>query len=120
MAFPRGLSGVGLILVVTGAAAAHVFLERAEPRAGSVLRSSPTEVRLWYTGRLEPAFSTFSVVNEGGERVDLGNPRVDGANGALMRASLGALAPGTYRVVWRVLAVDGHVSEGDFTFRIVP
>lgn len=120
MASLTRLVGVGLILVVAGAAAAHVFLERAEPRVGSTLRAAPAEVKLWFTGSLEPAFSTLRVVSERGERVDLGDTRVDGANQALMRASLGPLPTGTYRVVWRVLAIDGHLSEGEFTFRIVP
>ncbi len=36
----------------------------------------------------------------------------------LLRVSLPNLAPGTYRVMWRVLSVDTHVSEGDFTFDV--
>jgi len=32
----------------------------------------------------------------------------------------GALAPGTYKVTWRVLSVDAHVTEGDFTFDVAP
>ena len=114
------LAGIALILAVPAAALAHAFLERAEPRAGSVLRAAPAEVRLWFTGSLEPAFSAFRVVDERGERVDLGDTRVDPASPALLRASVGALPPGIYRVIWRVLALDGHVSEGEFTFRIAP
>lgn len=114
------LVGLGLVLALTGVAAAHAFLDRAEPRVGSTVRVAPSEVKLWFTGSLEPAFSTCRVVNERGERVDRGDTRVDAANLSLMRASLGELVPGTYRVLWRVLAVDGHISEGDFTFRIAP
>lgn len=113
-------AGVALILVVAGTAAAHAFLERAEPPTGSILRAAPAEVRLWFTGTLEPAFSTLRVVDERGEQVDLGDPRVDAASLRLLRVSLRALPPGTYRVLWRVLALDGHLSEGDFTFRIAP
>ena len=38
----------------------------------------------------------------------------------MLRVTLAPLAPGTYRVVWRVLSVDTHVTEGDFTFTVVP
>jgi hypothetical protein len=38
----------------------------------------------------------------------------------LLRVSLPKLVPGTYRVTWRVLSVDTHVTEGDFTFAVVP
>jgi methionine-rich copper-binding protein CopC len=44
---------------------------------------------------------------------------VDG-DGRRLRVSLSALSSGTYRVVWRVLSVDTHVTEGDFTFRVAP
>jgi methionine-rich copper-binding protein CopC len=30
------------------------------------------------------------------------------------------LAPGTYRVMWRVISVDTHQTEGAFTFTIGP
>jgi methionine-rich copper-binding protein CopC len=34
--------------------------------------------------------------------------------------SVPPLVPGHYRVVWRVLSVDTHVSEGDFAFDVAP
>ena len=49
-----------------------------------------------------------------------GDSRVDPDNRALLRVSLPLLPPGRYKVAWRVLSVDSHVTEGDFTFRIVP
>ena len=36
----------------------------------------------------------------------------------LLQVPLKPLRPGTYRVKWRVLSVDTHVTEGDFTFRV--
>jgi methionine-rich copper-binding protein CopC len=32
--------------------------------------------------------------------------------------TLPPLAPGTYTVIWRVLSVDSHITEGRFTFRV--
>ncbi|HWW93893.1 MAG TPA: copper resistance protein CopC [Vicinamibacteria bacterium] len=40
------------------------------------------------------------------------------AGGSALQVSLNPLGPGTYRVKWRVLSVDTHVTEGDFTFRV--
>jgi methionine-rich copper-binding protein CopC len=45
---------------------------------------------------------------------------VDRGDARILRVSLPPLSPGTYRVVWRVLSVDTHVSEGDFTFDVAP
>ena len=107
------------LLLLGGVAWGHAFLERAEPRVGSTVRSAPAQVRAWFTQRLEPAFSTLEVVNERGDRVDQGPTRVDAANPAVLQVVLKPLGPGTYRVRWRVLSVDTHVTEGDFTFRVI-
>jgi methionine-rich copper-binding protein CopC len=106
------------ILLGAGVAGSHAFLERAEPRVGSTIKSPPSQVRVWFTEPLEPAFSTLEVVNQSGERVDRGPARIDAASPATLQVPLKPLGPGTYRVKWRVLSVDTHVTEGDFTFRV--
>jgi methionine-rich copper-binding protein CopC len=106
------------LLLGAGVAWSHAFLERAEPRVGSTVKSAPSQVRAWFTQELEPAFSTLEVVNEKGERVDRGPAQVDALSRALLQVPLKPLGPGTYRVKWRVLSVDTHVTEGDFTFRV--
>jgi len=113
------VASMAIVLTVSGAGA-HAFLDRAEPRAGSTLKASPPRVRLWFTGALEPAYSRVHVVNAAGERVDAGDSQVDAANRAVLTVTVPALAAGTYKVVWRILSVDTHVSEGDFSFRVVP
>lgn len=111
-----------VLAVLLGAAGArgHAFLERAEPRVGSTVRTPPTQVKLWFTERLEPAFSRVQVVDEAGRRVDRADAAVDSENQALLRVSLSELAPGGYRVIWRVVSVDTHVTEGAFTFKVAP
>jgi len=117
----RGLGAAAALtalLLGAGVAWGHAFLERAEPRVGSTVKSPPSQVRAWFTQDLEPAFSTLEVVNERGERVDRGPAQFDAASPTLLQVPLRPLGPGTYRVKWRVLSVDTHVTEGDFTFRI--
>ena len=106
------------LLLGAGVAWSHAFLERAEPRVGSTVKAAPSQVRVWFTEALEPAFSTLEVVNQSGDRVDRGPARVDAASPSMLQVPLKPLAPGTYRVKWRVLSVDTHVTEGDFTFSI--
>jgi len=31
-----------------------------------------------------------------------------------------SLAPGAYKVIWRVTSVDTHVTNGDFRFEVAP
>ena len=106
------------LLLGAGVAWSHAFLDHAEPRVGSTVKSAPSQVRAWFTQELEPAFSTLEVVNEKGERVDRGPAQVNASSRALLQVPLKPLDPGTYRVKWRVLSVDTHVTEGDYSFRV--
>lgn len=99
---------------------AHAFLDRSEPRVGADVSVAPAEVKLWFTEDIEPAFSTVKVLDAAGKRMDVADARVDGTERQLLRVSLQKLAPGSYRVVWRVVSVDTHVSQGDFAFRVSP
>ena len=120
----RTLNAVGLVLVVllwgaTGAGA-HAVLDRADPPVGSTVRTPPSEVRIWFTEGLEPAFSRIQVVDGAGQRVDKEDSHPDPSNPALLVISMPSLSPGAYKVIWRVLSVDTHITEGDFTFRVAP
>jgi len=113
-------SALAVLLWGVAGAGAHAFLERADPRVGSTVRNPPTQVRLWFTESLEPAFSSVQVLNEAGGRVDKGDGQVDPSNLAMLRISLPPLPPGIYKVIWRVLSLDSHVTNGEFTFRVAP
>ena len=104
-----------LLLLLTGKASAHAFLDHAEPRVGNTVATAPREVTLWFTQKLEPAFSSITVTNSAGQRVDTGKTRVSGNQ---MSVSLRSGGAGTYRVNWHVLSVDTHTTDGSFTFRV--
>ncbi len=112
-----GLALVACALTAT-VAAGHAVLQRAEPRVESRLKRAPDEIKLYFTERLEPAYSSVRVLNDDGGQVDRRDSRVDRANPALLRATFPPLPPGTYKVQWRVLSIDGDVTEGAFTFRV--
>jgi hypothetical protein len=106
-----------LLMLAMGEATAHAFLDHAEPRVGNTVATAPREVTLWFTQKLEPAFSTIAVTNAAGQRVDAGKTRVSGSQ---MSVSLRSAGPGTYHVTWRVLSVDTHTTDGSFTFKVGP
>jgi copper resistance protein C len=106
-----------LLVLATGVAQAHAFLDHAEPRVGNKVASAPREVTLWFTQKLEPAFSTVTVTNASGQRVDTGKARVSGNQ---MSVSLRSGGTGTYHVTWHVLSVDTHTTDGNFTFEVGP
>ena len=100
---------------------AHAFIDHTDPVVGSTIKQAPTEVRLWYTQGLEPAFSRVQVFDAAGEEVDKKDVHLDAKNDHLMIVSLPVgLGAGTYKVVWRVVSVDTHPTEGSFKFRVEP
>ncbi len=117
--YAHALAILTMALVASGAGA-HAFLDHASPAVGSTVHASPALVRLWFSQELEPAFSTVKVLSADGKQVDKQDKRVDRADAAVLQVSVPQLAPGRYRVVWRALSVDTHVTEGDFTFDVAP
>lgn len=117
--FFRGFAILACALMLgAGVASAHSGLKRAEPAVNSSLKRAPAEIRLQFTEQLEPAYSSVTVEDKKGQRVDNDDARVDPANASLLRVSLKQLVPGTYTVIWRVLSVDTHVTDGRYTFKV--
>jgi methionine-rich copper-binding protein CopC len=109
-----------VLIVVIGAARVegHAFLKDATPGVGSVVETSPPEIRIRFTEKIEAAFSNIRVFDTTGKQVDKRDVRLDRADRALLRVSLPRLNPGIYKVVWRVVSVDTHVTTGSYTFCI--
>jgi len=111
--------GAGFALLPM-AAFAHAHLDHASPTVGSTVAQPPKEVSLWFTEALEAKFSTVEVRDAQGRLVQAGPATLASDNAAQLRVPLKALSPGTYKVIWRVLSVDTHRTQGDFTFRVGP
>jgi copper resistance protein C len=107
-----------IILAGTARIEAHAFLKDAEPAVGSTVQPSPNEVRIRFTEKIEPSFSSIQVFDASGKQIDKGDTHADPASRALLHLSLPPLKAATYKVVWRVMSVDMHVTKGDFTFRL--
>lgn len=120
----RRVQSTALVLIAVAAAVtisasvahAHTFLVRSSPDGGSRLRTSPDEVVLDFTEVIDTG-STIDIERNDGQRVDVGSVGTDGDRTRL-RASLPALDDGVYQVNWRVIADDGHTTEGEFVFAV--
>ena len=108
-----------LILVATSTRLkAHAFLKDANPGVGSTIQTSPSEVRIRFTENIEPAVSSIQVFDASGKEVDKHDLHLDRSDPALLHISLPRLGVGTYKVVWRVVSVDTHVTSGSYTFHV--
>jgi methionine-rich copper-binding protein CopC len=98
---------------------AHAFVDHAEPAVGSQIHRGPAQVKIWFTEKLEPALSKIQVFDLSGTEIDKHDCQIDQSNGALLTVSLPELKPGKYKVVWRAVSVDTHVTTGNFTFALL-
>lgn len=114
----KRILSIALWLICSPSAWAHAFIDHAEPAVGSKLASPPGAVKIWFTERLEPALSKIQVFDSQGSEVDKQDTKVDPANGQLLFVSLPVIKTGKYRVIWRVVSVDTHVTDGSFEFEV--
>lgn len=114
------------VLAVLGGAAAvtqagaHAFIDHTDPAVGSSVKQSPAEVRLTFDKAVDAGASSVKVFDAAGKEVDKKDLHADPKDARQMVVSVaGTLGAGAYKVEWRaVSAGDGHVTQGDFVFRV--
>ena len=97
---------------------AHANLVRSDPPQNSVLPTSPQQVTLTFSEQVEPRFTSATVYDSNGKRVDNGF-FIDPKDPTIVTISLPVLPSGIYTVVWKaVSATDGHSTSGSFPFGV--
>ncbi len=111
----RLLMTMGLSALTAGAAA-HAHLEKAQPAADSKA-ADVQEIRLTFSEAVEPKLSFIRLetaeertVTEPGAEPDKADPKV------LVVHLYEKLPPGPYKVLWSVVAADGHKMSGSYSF----
>ena len=97
--------------------AKHATLVSSEPAANSRLASSPTRIRLVYSEPVEGKLAKVSLLPSPGTPIVL-RAGADPRDVHAVIAPVDSLAPGTYKVEWRVVSADGHPVDGTFTFAV--
>jgi copper resistance protein C len=112
-----GLGSAGLGVGST-AARAHAIVVSSQPAAGAVVHGKTVEVVVRFNSRIDPVRSRLLLVRADGTTTTLALN--DGQNPDTLAATVGEIAPGSYRLRWQVLAVDGHITRGDIPFAVAP
>jgi methionine-rich copper-binding protein CopC len=108
-----------LLMWDPGVAAAHAIVLECEPVAGAKLAEPPARIYLRFNSKLEKRLSRVTLSAADGRPVPL--PVVaDGSETAdRIVLPLGKLRPGAYVIRYKVLAVDGHITEGALRFAVL-
>ena len=110
-----------LVLVATGAVAAHLGLRHSEPSDGAHLAAAAREIRLTFTEAVNIAVMRVRLIGPSDADVPISRPAhvADSAHIIAVKVN-GALEPGAYRIEWQALGRDGHPVRGTVTYVIAP
>ena len=107
-----------ICLALPLAASAHAFLDHSDPKVGSEVSISPTQLKIWFTMGIKPDGSAIKVYDARQKQLDLKDSHVDEKDNTLLTVSLPKLPAGEYTVLWEAICIDGHQTTGDFKFTI--
>ena len=111
-------AAVALAITACQFAHAHAHPIRQAPAAGATVSTSTKAVTIDFDDRIEPAFSTITVVDAQGKAATRAKSVVDPSNRKRMSVALNPLGPGVYTVSWVAVATDGHRTQGRYTFTV--
>jgi len=106
------------LLFSAASAGASAFVDHAEPAVGSSVDVPPKEIKIWFTEEPQPALSQIQLFDHRGKLVTQNRAAVDPADPSLLSLPVPAMRPGKYRVTWRVVSADRHMTVGTFFFVI--
>ncbi|WP_240630366.1 copper resistance CopC family protein [Specibacter cremeus] len=114
----RALVGAAVVLlamlgVATGASA-HAELSSSTPKDGATVATVPADVTLTMTENVVANYSFVEVKDAAGTNWANGPVRV--VDNVVTQPLREGAPAGTYAVAWRVLSVDGHNTQGTFSF----
>lgn len=106
--------------LLTGAAAMHTHLEKAEPAVDGTVTAAPAQLRLWFNERPEVALSGATLLKADNSPVAVVKLGATDDTLSVAGAIPVTLLPGTYVVSWKTGARDGHIVRGRYTFTFDP
>jgi methionine-rich copper-binding protein CopC len=113
------MPAIFLLLLVASATQvcwAHAILMESSPKINSTITGPDVDITLRFNVRIDGGRSRVLLVAPDGTSSALTLAKQDKPDILHMRAS--GLKPGSYKLQWKVLASDGHMSNGDVPFTV--
>jgi methionine-rich copper-binding protein CopC len=108
-----------LTLAAPPEASPHAIVLESSPIHDAVLPVAPPRVALRFNSRIEKRFTRVTLAGADRAPVTVAVPAGDAeATPDRLTIPLGPLGPGMYVLRYRVLAVDGHITEGALRFTV--
>ena len=102
-----------------GAAEAHAIILESEPAAGAKLAEAPARIYLRFNSKLEKRLSRVTLTAADGRALPLPAAAEGSEPPDRIVLPLARLRPGAYVIRYKVLAADGHITEGALRFAVL-
>lgn len=108
-----GLLTIGLAPIVF----AHAILVKSTPAPNEVVTGTNVSVALTFNSRVDQARSTLSLESQDHTTSRL-KVDVDPSSPAELITRIPKAGAGSYKLLWQVLSVDGHITRGEIPFQV--
>jgi len=113
-AMKRGLIGAVALILCATLAWGHAILVTSSPQANSIVSGPKIDIALKFNVRIDSARSLIRLVSADGSSTTV--PLLPEKSSNVIAATASDVKPGKYKVVWQVLASDGHITRGEVPF----
>lgn len=95
---------------------AHAVLMQSKPTTNSTVKGPNVPIWLRFNVRVDGKRSHLELIAPDGSTIPVESPRQSAPD--VLESSVSGLKPGVYKLQWRVLASDGHMSNGVVEFTV--
>jgi copper resistance protein C len=105
-----------MLLLVAQYAEGHAILKESSPTANSSVAGPDVPLSLKFNVRIDSARSKLQLSNPDKTTTDLVIEKQPSPD--TLTAKAVGLKPGQYKILWQVLAPDGHITRGEVPFKV--
>jgi len=105
-----------LLLSPLSPALAHALVVTSLPAASGTVVGPQFELRVQFSDRIDKKRSKLSLADASGRSYPIEPIEVESPD--TLAGRVAGLAAGRYRLLWQVLAVDGHITRGEIPFTV--
>jgi copper resistance protein C len=95
---------------------AHAVLMQSKPAIDSTVKGPDVPIWLRFNVRVDGKRSHLELIAPDGSTIAVSSPKQSAPD--ILESSASGLKPGAYKLQWRVLASDGHISNGVVEFTV--
>jgi copper resistance protein C len=115
--FRHAVLALALIANLPPLVFAHAVLIKSTPGANETVTGPNVPLSLTFNSRIDQSRSTISLENPD-RTISKVTVEPDSSAPQKLVGRLSSLAPGSYKLHWQVLAVDGHITRGVISFQV--